>query len=284
MRVLTTAAELSAALAPERAAGRTIGLVPTMGFLHEGHLGLCDALQGRCDVLVLSVFVNPLQFGPAEDLARYPRDLERDVRLAAERGVHYVYAPAVEDMYPYGAAHVLVSAPDLSNRLCGAFRPGHFEGVLTVVAKLFHRVAPDVAIFGQKDLQQAALIRRMVQELDFPVQVEVAPIAREPDGLARSSRNVYLSPEERQAALALWRGLDRARAAFAGGITDATALADRVRAVLAEEPLVRPQYVEVVDPDTLAPVARAVPGTALALAAFVGSTRLIDNLILDAGP
>lgn len=283
MRVLTGAAELRAALGLERANARRIGLVPTMGYLHQGHLALCDAIRPECDVIVLSIFVNPLQFGPGEDLARYPRDLERDVRLAAGRGVQYVYAPTVEDMYPFGPSRVLVTAPQLSDRLCGKFRPGHFDGVLTVVAKLFHRVQPGVAVFGQKDLQQAVLIRRMAAELDFRITIRVAPIVREADGLAMSSRNVYLTSEERHAALALSRGLEAARAAWRAGITDAGALVERIHAVLAEAPLVRPQYVEAVDAHTLEPVSEAGAGTALAVAAHVGSTRLIDNVILDAG-
>lgn len=280
MLVLDTAAALRQALAAERAAGRRIGFVPTMGYLHEGHLALVDAAAASCDVVVLSIFVNPLQFGPAEDFARYPRDLDRDLALASGRGVTHVYSPSLDDMYPYGQARVRVVAPELSDRLCGAFRPGHFDGVLTVVAKLFQRVRPDVAVFGRKDLQQAALVRRMARELDFPLSVEVAPIVREADGLAMSSRNVYLSDAERAAASALPRSLAAAHQAFLGGINAADALVSRVHEVLAAAPLLRPQYVEVVDPETLEPVAVARRGTALALAVFAGRTRLIDNLIL----
>jgi len=272
---------LRAALADARAAGRRIGFVPTMGFLHEGHLALCDAARASCDIVVMSIFVNPLQFGPGEDLTRYPRDLERDGRLAAGRDVDLLFTPPVEEMYPHGCGAVLVTAPGLSDRLCGAYRPGHFDGVLTVVAKLFGIVAPDVAVFGQKDLQQAVLIRRMVRELDMPILVEVAPVVREPDGLAMSSRNVYLSPEERRAALALHRALQAAQAAFTAGATGPADLVAAARVILDAESGVTPQYVEVVDTATLETPVRARAGDAVVLAAFAGATRLIDNHVLD---
>jgi pantoate--beta-alanine ligase len=205
-----TLAELRERVAAMRAAGRSVALVPTMGALHEGHLRLCDVARENADDVVLSVFVNPLQFAAGEDLDRYPRDLERDARMADERGVSLLFAPGVEEVYPNGPAQVRVHAPSLDSVLCGRFRPGHFEGVLTVVAKLFNLVRPDSAVFGQKDLQQAVLVRRMVSDLDFAVRVIVVPIVREPDGLAMSSRNVYLTPEERRSALALHRALDAA--------------------------------------------------------------------------
>lgn len=272
---------LRAAVAVARAAGSRIGFVPTMGFLHEGHLALCDAARAECDVVIMSVFVNPLQFGPGEDLERYPRDLERDAGLAAGRGVDLLFTPPVEEMYPHGPGAIRVTAPSLSNRLCGAYRPGHFDGVLTVVAKLFGIVAPDVAVFGQKDLQQAVLIRRMVQELDMPVQVQVAPIVREADGLAMSSRNVYLSPDQRRAALALHRALLAAQAAFSTGATDPAALVAAAQEILDAESGVSPQYVEVVDTATLETPERVRAGDAVALAAFAGATRLIDNHVLE---
>jgi pantoate--beta-alanine ligase len=279
LAVARTVAEVREAVREARAAGKTVALVPTMGYLHEGHLSLLDEARARADVVMMSIFVNPLQFGPTEDLDRYPRDLDRDLALAATRGTELVFAPTAAEMYPHGEPAVQVVPGPLAERLCGASRPGHFRGVLTVVAKLFGIFQPDVAVFGQKDLQQATLIRRMVDELDIPVRVEVAPIVREPDGLAMSSRNVYLSPSERESALALSRGLGRAREMWKAGEADAATL----RAALWKEmtvPGVEPEYAEVVDPRTLEGVERAVPGTVMAVAARVGRTRLIDNAIL----
>ncbi len=259
---------------------RRIALVPTMGYLHEGHLSLVDRARALADRVVMSIFVNPLQFGPQEDLARYPRDLERDVELAAGRGVDLIFAPDVEEMYPGGQPAVRVVPGRLADTLCGAYRPGHFEGVLTVVAKLFGIVRPDVAVFGQKDFQQAVLIRRMVADLDMGIEIDVAPIVREPDGLAMSSRNVYLRPDERDAALGLYRGLTRAAEAFAAGERDSARLCQIVRDVMAGAG-VRVQYVELVDPESLDAVQNARPGDVIAVAGFVGETRLIDNLILN---
>ncbi|MHB1170190.1 MAG: pantoate--beta-alanine ligase [Longimicrobiales bacterium] len=264
-----------------RDAGAQIALVPTMGALHEGHLQLIDHARRHADRVIMSVFVNPLQFGPGEDFARYPRDTEGDVRLAAGRGVDAVFAPPVEEMYPAGDSGVTISAPGLRDRLCGAFRPGHFDGVLTVVAKLFNIVAPDVAVFGQKDYQQAVLIRRMVQDLDFPLRIEVAPIVRETDGLAMSSRNAYLAPEDRAHATALYRGLSAARDAWRNGERDAGTLRDIAREVIDAEGGIEVQYLEIVDPTTLEGVVRAGSGSVVAVAAFAGGTRLIDNVILD---
>jgi len=271
---------LRAALTLPPAEGRSVALVPTMGFLHEGHLSLCDQAREAADCVVMSLFVNPLQFGPGEDFEAYPRDEDRDAALAAERGVDILFAPSMEVMYPQGAAAVRVSAPELETRLCGAHRPGHFAGVLTVVAKLFHIVAPDVAIFGRKDAQQALLIRRMAADLDFPVDVRTGPIVREADGLAMSSRNAYLSAEERRRATALFQGLLAAHRAFTAGERSSPALEAAVTAVLEDVGGVGPQYVEAVDPHTLARVPHAEPGTLLAVAAHVGRTRLIDNWIL----
>ncbi|HEX7119034.1 MAG TPA: pantoate--beta-alanine ligase [Longimicrobiales bacterium] len=276
--VVRTRAELRRALAGLRP--RRIALVPTMGYLHEGHLTLVDRARERADHVVLSIFVNPLQFGPTEDFGRYPRDLDRDVALAAARGVDVVFAPSVEEIYPGGEPAVRVHPGPMADTLCGAYRPGHFEGVLTVVAKLFGIVRPDVAVFGQKDYQQAVLIRRMVTDLELGVEIDVAPIVREADGLAMSSRNVYLGAEERARALRLSRGLARAAEAFRAGERNAERLRDVVLAELGSGPDVRIQYVEVVHPETLEPLEHAAEGGVIAVAAFVGETRLIDNVIL----
>ena len=280
MRTETTIAGLRSALAPLRER-QHIALVPTMGYLHEGHLTLVDRAREQADHVVLSIFVNPLQFGPSEDLANYPRDLLRDTALAEARGVDAIFAPADAEMYE-GKPEVTIIARALSDRLCGHFRPGHFEGVLTVVAKLFNIVQPAVAVFGQKDFQQAVLIKRMVKDLDFRVRIEVAPIVREADGVALSSRNVYLSPAERRSATALSRALFEAAHAFRSGERAAAALRGRAESVLAADAGVRLQYLELVHPETLASAETADAGHVLAVAAFVGRTRLIDNIVLGA--
>jgi len=265
-----------------RRGGRRLGFVPTMGALHAGHLALVADARTRADAVVLSVFVNPLQFGPGEDFARYPRDLPRDSGLAERAGVDVLWAPAPDAMYPE-PPRVTVQPGPAGERLEGAVRPGHFAGVLTVVAKLLHAVEPDVAIFGRKDFQQAALIRRMVRDLGFPVEIVVAPTVREPDGLAMSSRNAYLDAGARAAAAALSRALATAVEAFRAGERGGTALSGRARRVLEAEPGVAIDYVACVAPDTVEPV-EAVNGTSvLALAARVGGTRLIDNVVLGAG-
>jgi pantoate--beta-alanine ligase len=276
---IDTRAELRREIDLARSEGLRIGFVPTMGFLHEGHLSLVDRAHAATDRVVLSSFVNPLQFGPGEDLERYPRDLPRDAALAEARGVDALFAPSRAEMFALEPA-VIVDAPSLTNRLCGAFRPGHFTGVLTIVAKLFHLVRPDVAVFGQKDYQQLVLIRRMVRDLDMPVEIVAGPIVRESDGLALSSRNVYLSAAERSDAARLHRALVAAQEAFTAGERDAAQLVRTVHDVLGRGPHVRPQYVELVAPDTLDSVLRASPGDVLALAAHVGRTRLIDNHVL----
>jgi pantoate--beta-alanine ligase len=263
-------------------AGRRVGLVPTMGFLHEGHLRLMDHALRGADDLVVSLFVNPLQFGPQEDLAQYPRDLTRDRDLARTRGAACLFVPGEKAMYPVPPS-VQVVPGGLGKHLCGPWRPGHFEGVLTVVAKLFHLVEPDVALFGRKDAQQAVMVQRLVQDLNFPVDVVVAPTVREADGLAMSSRNAYLSEQQRRAAAVLNRGLAAAHAAFQGGVTGAADLIANVRATAESEPLVRLQYVEAVDPVNLAPVTTAARDTLLALAGHVGGTRLIDNIVVGDG-
>ena len=277
--IARTVAEVRRAVREARAAGKAVALVPTMGYLHEGHLSLLDEARARADVVMMSIFVNPLQFGPTEDLDRYPRNLERDLALAATRATDLVFAPTAAEMYPHGEPAVHVVPGPLAERLCGATRPGHFRGVLTVVAKLFGIFQPDVAVFGQKDFQQAALIRRMVDDLNMAVRVEVAPIVREPDGLAMSSRNVYLSEPERESALFLSGGLRRARGLWDAGEVDAATLRAALWSTMSV-PGVEPEYAEVFDPRTLEPVVRAAPGTVLAVAARVGKTRLIDNAIL----
>lgn len=289
MKRVTTVAELRREVAAARrragsagagAGDAVIGFVPTMGALHEGHLSLVDRARSLTEFPVLSIFVNPTQFGPAEDFDAYPRDLERDAELAEQRGVELLFAPSVEEMYGSGDAQIRVVPGALAERLCGLSRPGHFGGVLTVVAKLFGMVLPDVAVFGQKDYQQATLIRRMVRELAFPVRIDVAPIVREEDGLALSSRNAYLSEAERGRALSLSRGLFAARAAFQEeGLVDVDRLLARVRGTM-RDGNVEPEYVELVDGESLDPVDEATGSAVLAVAARVGETRLIDNVIL----
>jgi pantoate--beta-alanine ligase len=263
-----------------KGAGRRIGFVPTMGFLHEGHLSLVDEARRRADAVVMSLFVNPLQFGLTEDFSRYPRDLERDRALAAARDVDLLFVPSVPTLYPPGTDTRVTPGP-AGDRWEGAARPGHFAGVLTVVAKLFHLVEPDVACFGQKDIQQVTLIRRMVRDLHLPVELAVVPTVREPDGLALSSRNGYLEPAERRDAAALSRGLRSAEAAWRAGERSGRALEARVAGELDAAPAVRADYIAAIDPEHLERVDEAPPGTILAVAARVGRTRLIDNLILQ---
>lgn len=261
--------------------GKTLGLVPTMGALHQGHMSLVRASTARCNVTAVSVFVNPLQFGPTEDLDKYPRMLDSDTKLLEAAGVQLGFAPSVEEMYPVGSqTHVLVD--DLSTKLDGGSRPGHFRGVTTVVAKLFEIVRPDEAFFGQKDAAQVAVLRRMVRDLDMDVDIVVCPIVREKDGLAMSSRNAYLNSEQRQQALALHRSLMRVQSAADTGQVDAARLIDAGKQVIADEPAVRLDYFAIVDPDTLDPVQKVSHGALVAVAAFVGGTRLIDNILLTA--
>ena len=264
----------------ERARGRRIGFVPTMGFLHEGHLQLVDRAKQRADRVVMSIFVNPLQFSPTEDLAQYPRDLERDRTLAAERDVDCLFVPDRAAMYPTDPL-VRISPGPMADTLEGAARPGHFAGVLTVVAKLFHIVEPDIAVFGRKDFQQAMLVRRMVADLDFGLEIDVAPTVRELDGLALSSRNTYLKGDDRRAALALSRALRAVEQAWRSGEADAKALQRRGMQTLMA-PGVTPGYLELVD-EQIRPVARADARTVVLIAAQVGTTRLIDNVVLGEG-
>jgi len=264
------------------ARGQRIGFVPTMGYLHEGHLRLVDEARERTDQTVMSIFVNPLQFGAGEDLERYPRDLVRDRALAAGRGVDCLFVPETADIYPADPVVRIAPGP-LGGLLEGAARPGHFAGVLTVVAKLFHIVSPDVAVFGRKDYQQALLVRRMVSDLDFGVEIVVAPTARELDGLAISSRNAYLTPDDRRAALALSRALRAIERAWRNGEVERGQLEAVGQRVLDETPGVMPEYVALADPELLTPAAPVTARTVVAIAARVGPARLIDNIVLGDG-
>src|SRR5215472_8411955 len=278
MKVVSTIREMRTSSREARARSRRIGLVPTMGALHEGHLSLVRAARSHSDLVVASIFVNPTQFGPNEDYARYPRNLKEDCALLELAGVDVVFAPSVEEMYPAHATWVEVEA--MSNRLCGRSRPGHFRGVTTVVSKLFHIVEPDLAFFGQKDGAQVAILRRMVRDLNMPVTIEVCPIVREADGLALSSRNAYLSAPERKRALTLYRSLLRARERFDQGERETTTLIAAANTEFVSAPGVRLDYFEIVDPDTLEPEPMIRKQALAAVAPFVGSTRLIDNILL----
>ncbi len=280
LKVFTTVDEMRNASRAARHAGKRLGFVPTMGALHEGHLSLVRAARASADVVAASIFVNPTQFGPAEDLAKYPRSLERDRELLEREGVELLFAPSVEEMYPAGVV-TWVTVEGLSDKLDGGSRPGHFRGVTTVVAKLFHIVEPDAAFFGQKDAAQVAIIRRMVSDLKLPVEIVVCPIIREPDGLAMSSRNAYLDPEQRQRALVLRRALKRVEELVDAGERNAEKLAAAGRQEFEREKSVRLDYFAVVDPDTLEKVNDISGGALVAVAAYVGSTRLIDNLVLS---
>jgi pantoate--beta-alanine ligase len=276
-------AGIAEARVPRRAAresGARLGLVPTMGALHAGHLSLVLAARAQCDLVAVSIFVNPTQFGPSEDFSRYPRTFESDCAALEKEGVDLLFAPAVEEMYGKGET-TWVMVEGLSERLDGRSRPGHFRGVTTVVSKLFHIIEPDVAFFGQKDAAQLAIIRRMVRDLNIPVEIVGCPIVREPDGLAMSSRNIYLSPEERLHALALNRSLRATEEAFRSGETGAARLSEVGRAIIAREPGVRLDYFAVVDPESLEPLQRVTRPALIAVAAYVGSTRLIDNVVLE---
>ncbi|HLO07640.1 MAG TPA: pantoate--beta-alanine ligase [Terriglobales bacterium] len=279
MKICHTIDEMRAARHAARREGKAVGLVPTMGALHEGHLSLVRMARAQCDLVVVSIFINPLQFGPHEDLAKYPRNFDRDRDLLEREGVEVIFAPTVEEMYPAGAiTYVTVEA--LSDRLCGRSRPGHFRGVTTVVSKLFHIVEPDRAFFGQKDAAQSVIIRRMVRDLDIPVQVVIGPIVREPDGLAMSSRNAYLDASQRLSALVLHRSLLAVQERFDRGERKVQALIEAGKQVFSEDPSVRLDYLEIVDTETLDPVDRFSHSALVAVAAFVGKARLIDNVVL----
>lgn len=279
MQIVRTIEETRAAIAALRSAGRTVGLVPTMGALHEGHLSLMRAARAACDVVVATIFVNPKQFAPNEDFAKYPRTFEADCDLLRAETVDLLFAPSIEEMYPPGAT-TFVEVAEISDRLDGASRPGHFRGVATVVAKLFNIVAPDKAFFGQKDAAQVAVLRRMVRDLNFNLEIVACPIVREPDGLAMSSRNRYLSDDERHRALVLSRALHHIEQQVADGETSAAALIATGLRVLANQPSARLDYLRVVAPDTLQDVPDISKGALVAIAALIGATRLIDNILI----
>jgi pantoate--beta-alanine ligase len=281
MKITRTVPETRAALAALRATGATVGLVPTMGALHAGHISLVRAARHACDAVVVSIFVNPTQFGPNEDFSKYPRTFEADRALLEAEKVDLLFAPDAAEIYPAGATTV-VDVERISGCLDGKSRPGHFRGVATVVASLFHIVAPNKAFFGQKDAAQVAILRRMVRDLHFDLELVVCPIVREPDGLALSSRNRYLSPDDRRRALVLSRALRAVEQRAAAGLTDSAALLAAGHAVLATEPSVRLDYFRIVDPDTLEDIPDGRRPALVAIAACVGPTRLIDNLLIPA--
>src|SRR5713101_1599026 len=279
MKVCHSIDEMREASRAARREGKSLGLVPTMGALHEGHLSLVRAAKAQCDLVAASIFVNPLQFGPNEDLAQYPRNFDSDRELLQRGGVDLIFAPSVEEMYAAGAV-TYVTVDALSDKLCGRSRPGHFRDVTTVVSKLFNIVEPDRAYFGQKDAAQATIIRRMVRDLNIPVQVVVCPIVREPDGLAMSSRNAYLDVPQRKSALLLYRALMAVQERFDQGERKVHALIEAGTQVFAQEPSVQLDYFEIVDPETLDPVDDLSRAALVAVAAFVGKVRLIDNVVL----
>jgi pantoate--beta-alanine ligase len=278
--IVKTVAEVRERVARARAEERSVGFVPTMGALHEGHLSLMRQARADCRYVVISIFVNPTQFPPGEDLERYPRDLRADVRRASEAGVDLVFAPEVDEIYPPGDCTFVEVTGTLVEGMCAPHRPGHFRGVTTVCAKLFSIVAADRAYFGEKDYQQLQIIKRMVRDLRLALEIVPMPTVREPDGLAMSSRNAYLSPEERRAAGVLYRALMKAKEQFEGGERKAAALVEVVTKTVATEPLARLQYAEARDAETLAAVRLIEGPVVLAVVAFVGKTRLIDNVVL----
>jgi pantoate--beta-alanine ligase len=280
MRIAKTIAETRAILAEARRTGRTLGFVPTMGWLHEGHLSLVDVAKSHSSCVVMSIFVNPLQFGPREDYGSYPRDLERDAALAAGRGVDLLFAPGPEEMYP-AENLTFVEVMKVTEGLCGASRPGHFRGVATVVAKLLNIVTPDVLVLGQKDAQQAVVLQQMVKDLNFPCRVIVAATVREEDGLAMSSRNRYLSPEERSHAALLSQALHDAAQSIRTGERDAGRIRERMEQSLRASPLIRVDYISITDSERLEEMKQVSGKILIALAAFVGGTRLIDNVMLE---
>jgi len=279
MDIIRTPADMQSRARAMRAEGKRIGFVPTMGYLHEGHLSLVRIAQEHADVVVVSIFVNPTQFAPGEDLDKYPRDFERDEQACRDAGADIIFYPSVDDIYAKDQS-VYVEEEKLSCGLCGASRPGHFRGVTTIVAKLFNLVLPDVAVFGEKDAQQLRVIRRMVRDLDFPVKILSGPTVREPDGLAMSSRNAYLSCEERQQALCLRKALDCAETLYAEGEREPETVRKAMLEVINEASLARVDYVEIVDDETMKPAETLRRPTLVALAVFLGKTRLIDNTVL----
>jgi pantoate--beta-alanine ligase len=279
MKILTTIAEIRPAVRAAKEAGKQLGFVPTMGALHEGHVSLVRLAKERSDVVVVSIFVNPRQFGPNEDFSRYPRTFTRDQEMLEAASVDLLFAPSVEEMYPKGAV-TSVNVEGLSERLDGVSRPGHFRGVTTVVSKLFNIMTPDIAVFGQKDAAQVAIIKQMVRDMNMPVEIIVGPIVREPDGLAMSSRNAYLNPKERKQSLALSHALQAVQTRAAQGEELSARLTEAAQRVLNEEPEVRVDYIAIVNRETLEPVEDVRSGALVAVAAYVGGTRLIDNVVI----
>ncbi|MDW8329364.1 MAG: pantoate--beta-alanine ligase [Candidatus Bipolaricaulota bacterium] len=280
MLITRTISETRAAIAQARAQGKRIGFVPTMGYLHEGHLKLIDIAKEHSDFVVVSIFVNPTQFGPKEDFAAYPRDFERDRRLCEGRGADLIFAPEVSEMYPERSL-ITFQIERLADHLCGARRPGHFNGVVLVVSKLFNIVQPDVAVFGQKDAQQLIIIKRLVQDLNFPVKIISAPTVREHDGLAMSSRNVYLSPEQRAQSTVLYQSLQRARGLIESGERDAKKIISEIQKLIATASEAKIDYIEIVNVRDLQPVERLDGQILIALAVYFGKARLIDNIVLE---
>jgi pantoate--beta-alanine ligase len=279
MKTVTRIIQMKEEIREMKSQRKTIGFVPTMGYLHEGHLNLIRESLRKTDITVVSIFVNPTQFEPGEDFAQYPRNLERDSEIMKKEGVDYLFVPGPEEMFHKGH-NTYVNVYDLKDRLCGRSRPTHFRGVCTVVLKLFNIVGPDVSYFGQKDAQQAIILKRMVEDLNLDVMIDVLPIVREEDGLALSSRNEYLNKEERKAALVLSKGLKEAQMMVEKGEEKSEAIIDRVKEMISQEPLAKIDYVEIVDMDNLDPVVRIEKETLAVLAVFVGKARLIDNVIL----
>lgn len=280
MQVCRTIPEIKAVVREAKAGGSLVGLVPTMGFFHAGHLSLMHAARRECDLVVVSLFVNPTQFGPNEDFAEYPRDFDRDKELATKEGVDVIFAPAVEEMYPPGY-QTYVEVEEITRPLCGKARPGHFRGVTTVVTKLFNIVEPDRAYFGQKDAQQALVIQQMVRDLNMNVDIKVLPIVREKDGLAMSSRNVYLNPREREAATVLFRSLQLAEDKIRGGERDPARLRGEIMPTIESEPLANLEYAEILSIPGLKPLNTLQGKILIALAVRIGKTRLIDNTIVE---
>lgn len=281
MQIATTIDEIRAWARKTRVAGKTVGFVPTMGALHVGHVSLMQAAAARCDSVVVSIFVNPTQFGPGEDFAKYPRPLDKDLAICEQHGVDAVFAPSREEMYPRENL-TWVTVERVSEPLCGRFRPGHFRGVATVCTKLFNLVGADAAFFGQKDAQQVAVIQRMVADLSMPLEIVVCPTVREPDGLAVSSRNQYLSPQERKEAAVIYRSLQKSADLIRGGETVVARITEQMREVLGQVPALRIEYVSIVDAASLEDLPRVQGKVLLAAAGRLGSTRLIDNIVVDA--
>ncbi|MGB2601219.1 MAG: pantoate--beta-alanine ligase [Candidatus Omnitrophota bacterium] len=280
MNLITKISEMQEFSREAKKEGKTVGFVPTMGYLHEGHLSLVRAAKRECDLAVMSIYVNPMQFGPEEDLDKYPRDMERDKALAEKEGADVIFAPLSGEMYPGGYTTDVDVTGTITETLCGISRPGHFKGVTTIVAKLFNIVSPDKAYLGQKDAQQAVAVKRMVRDLNIPVEVRVMPTVREDDGLAMSSRNSYLSDDQRHQALGLFKALESAKEMISAGEVSAIIIKQKLKSILEEGKDVRVDYVEVVDTDTLEPSDEVQDNTLIAVAAYIGDARLIDNIVI----